>query len=59
MEFPAEQEKIRIEQEMLAMEKLKEEERVIMMDLSGLSEEQQEFYTYWKREILEKKRRAQ
>ncbi|KAH7846078.1 hypothetical protein Vadar_009516 [Vaccinium darrowii] len=57
--YLSEQEKIRIEQEMLAMEKLKEEERVIMMDLSGLSEEQQEFYTYWKREILEKKRRAQ
>ncbi|KAG5564721.1 hypothetical protein RHGRI_000800 [Rhododendron griersonianum] len=51
-----EEEKIRIKKEKLEMDKFKEDERVMMMDLNGLSEEQQEFYTYRKMEILEKRR---
>ncbi|KAF7150094.1 hypothetical protein RHSIM_Rhsim02G0188200 [Rhododendron simsii] len=51
-----EEEKIRIKKERLEMDKFKEDERVMMMDLNGLSEEQQEFYTYRKMEILEKRR---
>ncbi|KAI8548259.1 hypothetical protein RHMOL_Rhmol07G0259800 [Rhododendron molle] len=51
-----EEEKIRIKKERLEMDKFKEDERVMIMDLNGLSEEQQEFYTYRKMEILEKRR---
>ncbi|KAF7123123.1 hypothetical protein RHSIM_Rhsim12G0116000 [Rhododendron simsii] len=51
-----EEEKIRIKKERLEMDKFKEDERVMMMDLNGLLEEQQEFYTYRKMEILEKRR---
>ncbi|XP_058185882.1 glutathione S-transferase T2-like [Rhododendron vialii] len=51
-----EEEKIRIKKERLEMDKFKEDERVMMMDLNGLSEEQQEFYMYRKMEILEKRR---
>ncbi|KAF7112337.1 hypothetical protein RHSIM_RhsimUnG0239500 [Rhododendron simsii] len=50
------EEKIRIKKERLEMDKFKEDERVMMMDPNGLSEEQQEFYTYRKMEILEKRR---
>lgn len=57
--YEQEQEKIRINQERLEMEKFKEEERVIMMDMSGLTEVQKEFYAYRQRKILEKRRRVQ
>ncbi|KAF7150250.1 hypothetical protein RHSIM_Rhsim02G0188400 [Rhododendron simsii] len=51
-----EEEKICIKKGRLEMDKFKEDERVMMMDLNGLSEEQQEFYMYRKMEILEKRR---
>ncbi|KAI8527892.1 hypothetical protein RHMOL_Rhmol12G0109300 [Rhododendron molle] len=51
-----EEEKIRIKKERLEMDKFEEDERVMMMDLNGSLEEQQEFYTYRKMEILEKRR---
>ncbi|KAI8566552.1 hypothetical protein RHMOL_Rhmol02G0049500 [Rhododendron molle] len=51
-----EEEKIRIKKERLEMDKFKEDERVMMMDLNGLSEEQKEFYRYRKMEILDKRR---
>lgn len=56
--YAQEQEKLRIKKERLAMEQFKEEERIIMMDLNGLSEDQQAFYKYRKTEILEKRRRV-
>lgn len=56
--YAQEREKLRIKKEKLAMEQFKEEERIIMMDLNGLSEDQQAFYKYQKTEILEKRRRV-
>ncbi|KAF7144389.1 hypothetical protein RHSIM_Rhsim05G0145800 [Rhododendron simsii] len=42
--YDQEREKIRIKQELLEMKQFRADERVIMMDLNCLSEEQQEFY---------------
>ncbi|GMP25665.1 hypothetical protein CsSME_00002423 [Camellia sinensis var. sinensis] len=52
-----EQKRLCIEQEKLQMERLKEEERIIMMDTSGLSPMQKEYYHYRQMEILESRRR--
>ncbi|KAG5521778.1 hypothetical protein RHGRI_034114 [Rhododendron griersonianum] len=54
--YDQEEEKIRIKKERLEMDKFKDDERVMMMYLNGLLEEQQEFYTYRKMEILKKRR---
>ena len=43
-------------QEKLRMEQLKEEERIIMMDTSSLSQIQQEYYHQRQMEILESRR---
>ena len=51
-----EQEKIRIKQEKLEVEQFKEDKRIIMMDLSGLSKMQQEFYHARQTKILEKRK---
>ena len=51
-----EQERLRIMQEKLRMEQLKEEERIIMMDTSSLSQMQQEYYHQRQIEILESRR---
>lgn len=57
--YDQEQEKIRIKQEQLEMKQFEAEERVMMMDLNCLSEEQQEFYRLRRLEILGKRRRVQ
>ncbi|KAE9451379.1 hypothetical protein C3L33_16751, partial [Rhododendron williamsianum] len=54
--YDQEQEKIRIKQELLEMKQFEADERVMMMDLNYLSEEQQEFYRLRRLEILEKRR---
>ncbi|XP_075633077.1 uncharacterized protein LOC142605542 isoform X3 [Castanea sativa] len=51
-----EQERLHITQEKLRMEQLKEEERIIMMDTSSLSQIQQEYYHQRQMEILESRR---
>ena len=51
-----EQERLHIMQEKLRMEQLKEEERIIMMDTSSLSQIQQEYYHQRQMEILESRR---
>jgi hypothetical protein len=48
-----EDEKIRIEEERLCLKKMKEEERVMMVDTSGLSLRQQAYYEQRQMEILE------
>lgn len=57
--YDQEQEKIRIKQELLEMKQFEAEERVMMMELNCLSEEQQEFYRLRRLEVLEKRRRVQ
>lgn len=50
------QEKHEVELQKHEMELFKEDERVILMDLSGLLEIQQEFYRARQMEIIEKRR---
>ncbi|KAG5554667.1 hypothetical protein RHGRI_012279 [Rhododendron griersonianum] len=57
--YDQEQEKIRIKKELLDMKQFEADERVMMMDLNCLSEEQQEFYRLRRLEILGKRRRVQ
>lgn len=52
--YAQEEEKIRIKKVGLQLEEFKEEERIMLLDISNLSEDQQEFYALRKREILEK-----
>ncbi|KAH7853134.1 hypothetical protein Vadar_033794 [Vaccinium darrowii] len=52
-----EQEKLRIKKEKLEMEQFIKEERIMLMDLSRLSKDQQEFYKNRQMEILVKSRR--
>ncbi|GMP59713.1 hypothetical protein CsSME_00022878 [Camellia sinensis var. sinensis] len=47
---------LRIMQEKYEVELFKEDERVILMDLSGLPEVQQEFYRARQMEIIKKRR---
>jgi hypothetical protein len=51
-----EDEKIRIEEERLCLKKMKEEERVMMVDTSGLSARQQAYYEQRQMEILESRK---
>ncbi|KAH7850962.1 hypothetical protein Vadar_005261 [Vaccinium darrowii] len=57
--YAQEEEKIRIKKVGLQLEEFKEEERIMLLDISNLSEDQQEFYALRKREILEKRRKVQ
>ncbi|KAI8539823.1 hypothetical protein RHMOL_Rhmol09G0213000 [Rhododendron molle] len=50
--------RIRIKKELLEMKQFKADERVMMMDLNCLSEEQQEFYRLRRLETLEKKKKG-
>lgn len=47
-------EEVRIKREMLRLEQAREEERIMMLDTSGMSEMQKEYFDQRKMEILEK-----
>jgi hypothetical protein len=51
-----EDEKIRIKEERLCLKRMKEEERVMMVDTSGLSARQQAYYEQRQMEILESRK---
>ena len=51
-----EDEKIRIEEERLCLKRMKEEERVMIVDTNGLSARQQAYYEQRQMEILESRK---
>ena len=52
------QEEVRIKREMLRLEQAREEERILMLDTSGMSEMQKEYFDQRKMEILENQSRS-
>ena len=52
----AEKEKVRIKAEKVHLQELKENERIIILDTSGMNEDQRTFYIGLKKEILAKQR---
>ncbi|XP_030944883.1 uncharacterized protein LOC115969389 [Quercus lobata] len=52
----AEKERIRIKAEKVRLQELKENERIMMLDTSGMNEDQKAFYDGLKKEILAKQR---
>nr|POE52785.1 hypothetical protein CFP56_60469 [Quercus suber] len=52
----AEKEKVRIKAEKVRLQELKENERIMMLDTSGMNEDQRTFYDGLKKEILAKQR---
>ena len=52
----AEKEKVRIKAEKVRLQELKENERIIMLDISGMNKDQRTFYDGLKKEILAKQR---
>ena len=52
----AEKEKVRIKAENVHLHELKENERIMMLDTSGINENQRTFYDGLKKEILAKQR---
>ena len=51
-----EKEKVRIKAEKVCLQELKENERIMMLDTSGMNEDQRTFYDGLKKEILAKQR---
>ena len=51
-----EKEKVRIKAEKVRLQELKENERIMMLDTSGMDEDQKTFYDGLKKEILAKQR---
>ena len=52
----AKKEKVRIKAQKVRLQELKENERIMMLDTSGMDEEQKTFYDGLKKEILAKQR---
>jgi hypothetical protein len=52
------QEEMRIKQEKLRLEQVKEEERIMMTDTRGMSQMQQKYYQQRKKEILQGRSRS-
>ena len=52
----AKKEKVRIKAEKVYLQELKENERIMMLDTSGMNEDQKDFYNGLKKEILAKQR---
>ena len=52
----AKKEKVRIKAEKVRLQELKENERIMMLDKSGMNEDQRTFYDGLKKEILAKQR---
>ena len=52
----AEKERVRIKAEKFRLQELKENERIMMLDTSGMNEDQKDFYDGLKKEILAKQR---
>ena len=52
----AKKEKVRIKAEKVYLQELKENERIMMLDISGMDEDQRTFYDGLKKEILAKQR---
>ena len=52
----AEKEKVRIKVEKVRLQELKENKRIMMLDTSGMNEDQRTFYDGHKKEILAKQR---
>ena len=51
-----EKEKVRIKAQKVRLQELKENERIMMLDISGMDEDQRTFYDGLKKEILAKQR---
>ncbi|XP_065617092.1 uncharacterized protein LOC111994630 [Quercus suber] len=54
--YAAEKEKVRIKAEKVRLQELKKNERIMMLDISGMNEDQRTFYDELKKEILAKQR---
>ena len=54
--YAQEKEKVRIKVEKVRLKELKENERIMMLDTSGMNEDQKTFYDGLKKEILAKQR---
>ena len=52
----AEKEKVRIKAQKVCLQELKENERIMMLDTSGMDKDQRTFYDGLKKEILAKQR---
>ena len=54
--YAQEKQKVRIKAEKVRLQELKENERIMILDTSGMNEDQRTFYDGLKKEILAKQR---